>query len=101
MRFSYVVSIATHLFVLLASVLLFRARKSIPLLLMIVGSALVFTVETLSLAASLGYFGESWGYYLGIGLPFGFGTAGRVLFSGGLFWFALSHRRGHDRRLAT
>lgn len=101
MRFSYVVSIAAHLFVLLASVLLFRARKSMPLLIMMVGSALVFAVEALSLAAHLEYVGESWAYYLGIGLPFGFGTAGWVLFSGGLFWFALSHRRDHDRRLAA
>ncbi len=98
MWISYVAPIAAHVVVLLASVLLFRARRTMPLVIMVVGSAFVLTVEALSLAAYLGYFGESQLYYLGTGLPIGVGALGWVLFSVGLFWFAASQGREQDRR---
>ena len=98
MRLSYVAPIAAHLLILLSSVLLFRARRTMPFLIMVVGSAVVLTSEGLSLAAYLGYLHESWLYYLLIGLPMGFGALGWVLFSVGLFWFAVSQGQEHDRR---
>lgn len=98
MEISYVAPIAAHVVVLIASVLLFRARRTMPLVIMIVGSAFVLAVEVLSLAAYLGYLGESSLFYLGTGLPIGVGSMGWVLFSVGLFWFAASQGREQDRR---
>ncbi len=91
---SGVTSILTQMIVVVGCVLLFRAKRTIPAFIMVVGSVATFVLHLLALAWYLEFLSASWLYYLIVGLDLSASRVASILFAVGLLWFGISHSRG-------
>ncbi len=93
-----VTSILTQMIVVVGCVLLYRAKRTIPAFIMVVGSVATFVLRLLALASRLEFVSDSWLYYLSVGHGPSASRVATVLFAVGLFWFAISQSRGLTAR---